>query len=122
MTLSPLTTRLQLTRHLRNSIQGQVPLLHSRPLEVQPTFAGRKQFIHKKTAKTQIYLDVLGPEALMLTAVQTSLTKLLELKGSGVVGLAPEATVKEAADVMRDAKIGALLVMRGDRLHGILTE
>jgi CBS domain-containing protein len=54
--------------------------------------------------------------------VQTSLTKLLELKGSGVVGLAPEATVKEAANVMREAKIGALLVMRGDRLHGILTE
>ena len=58
----------------------------------------------------------------MLFAVQTSLTKLLELKGSGVVGLAPEASVKEAANVMRDAKIGALLVMRGDRLHGILTE
>jgi CBS domain-containing protein len=58
----------------------------------------------------------------VLFAVQTSLTKLLELKGSGVVGLAPEASVKEAANVMREAKIGALLVMRGDRLHGILTE
>jgi CBS domain-containing protein len=58
----------------------------------------------------------------VLFAVQTSLTKLLELKGSGVVGLAPEASVKVAANVMREAKIGALLVMRGDRLHGILTE
>jgi CBS domain-containing protein len=58
----------------------------------------------------------------VLFAVLCSLTKLLELKGSGVVGLAPEATVKEAADVMRDAKIGALLVMRDDRLQGILTE
>lgn len=55
-------------------------------------------------------------------AMETTLTKLLERKGSGVIGLEPEASVEEAARTMRKAKIGALLVMRGDRLLGVLTE
>lgn len=39
-----------------------------------------------------------------------------------MVGVAPETTVMEAANEMRASKIGALLVMRDDRLVGILTE
>ena len=39
-----------------------------------------------------------------------------------MVGIAPETTVMEAANEMRASKIGALLVMRDDRLVGILTE
>lgn len=38
------------------------------------------------------------------------------------MGVAPETTVMEAANEMRASKIGALLVMRDDRLVGILTE
>ena len=58
----------------------------------------------------------------MCAVVDTTLTRLLEEKGKGVVGVAPETTVMEAANEMRAAKIGALLVMRDDRLVGILTE
>ena len=36
--------------------------------------------------------------------------------------LAPDATVKEAADLMAERRIGAILVMEGPRLAGILTE
>jgi CBS domain-containing protein len=54
--------------------------------------------------------------------VESTLTKLLDQKGGEVVGVLPETTVKEAANVMRRAKIGALLIIREDRLLGIVTE
>lgn len=38
------------------------------------------------------------------------------------MGVAPETTIREAARVMRDAKIGALLVMCDGQLIGILSE
>jgi CBS domain-containing protein len=55
-------------------------------------------------------------------AVESTLTRLLEEKGKGVVEVAPETNVRDAAKMMRDAKIGALLVIRDERLVGILTE
>ena len=55
-------------------------------------------------------------------AMETSLTELLNHKGSRVIGIAPEATVEQAAQEMREGRIGALLVLRGDNLVGILTE
>jgi CBS domain-containing protein len=54
--------------------------------------------------------------------METTLTILLEEKDRGVVGLAPDVTVREAAKTMRDARIGALLIMRDGKLVGILTE
>lgn len=61
-------------------------------------------------------------EVLSSLAVESNLTRLLEEKGKDVVSVAPETTVREAARKMRDSKIGALLVMRDERLVGILTE
>ena len=61
-------------------------------------------------------------EVLSSMAVESNLTRLLEEKGKEVVSVAPETTVREAARKMRDSKIGALLVMRDERLVGILTE
>ena len=61
-------------------------------------------------------------EVLSSLAVESNLTRLLEEKGKEVVSVAPETTVREAARKMRDSKIGALLVMRDERLVGILTE
>ncbi len=54
--------------------------------------------------------------------METALTKLIEKNGERVVRLAPDASVQEAAQEMRKAKIGALLIMRGDELLGIMTE
>jgi len=54
--------------------------------------------------------------------METSLTELLKHKGSRVIGIVPEATVEQAAKEMQKGKVGALLVLRGDVLLGILTE
>ncbi len=47
---------------------------------------------------------------------------LLELKGNAVYAIAPEAPVLDAIRQMAERGIGALLVMRGDELVGIVSE
>lgn len=48
--------------------------------------------------------------------------QLLDAKGSHVVAVAPDTPVFEALKVMADKGIGAVLVRRGDRLVGIMSE
>jgi CBS domain-containing protein len=48
--------------------------------------------------------------------------QLLDGKGRDVVAIAPEEPVLEAIQLMADHHIGAVLVMRGDELLGILSE
>lgn len=47
---------------------------------------------------------------------------LLDSKGRDVVSIAPDASVLDAIRLMSDRGIGALVVMDGDTLAGILTE
>ncbi len=48
--------------------------------------------------------------------------QLLQEKGHTVVTIAPEASVFDAMQLMAANNIGALVVMKNDRLVGILTE
>lgn len=47
---------------------------------------------------------------------------ILNEKGTEVFDIGPENTVYEAIERMADKDIGALLVMEGDKLKGIITE
>lgn len=47
---------------------------------------------------------------------------LLDSKGREVLSIAPEASVLDAIRLMSDKAIGALVVMDGDTLAGIVTE
>ena len=47
---------------------------------------------------------------------------LLNDKGTDVIGIAPDATVAEAVDLMAEHGIGSLLVMDDGFLRGIVTE
>ena len=47
---------------------------------------------------------------------------LLEAKAPEVFAIAPDAPVLEAIKLMADKRIGALLVMEGMNLHGIVSE
>lgn len=47
---------------------------------------------------------------------------LLESKGSTIFSIAPEAPVLEAIKRMAEHRVGALLVMRGERLVGVVSE
>ena len=47
---------------------------------------------------------------------------LLESKGNAVYAIAPEAPVLEAIRQMAERRIGALVVMKGDALAGIVSE
>jgi len=48
--------------------------------------------------------------------------QLLQSKGSAVYSVTPEASVFEALKLMADKNIGALLVVSGGRLAGIMSE
>jgi CBS domain-containing protein len=48
--------------------------------------------------------------------------ELLEAKGSAIYAIGPEEPVLAAVELMADKGIGAVLVMRGDELVGILSE
>ncbi|MCP3905255.1 MAG: CBS domain-containing protein [Planctomycetes bacterium] len=48
--------------------------------------------------------------------------QIIAAKQLGVVSIAPQATVLDAAQVMNEKHIGALLVLDGTRLVGIFTE
>lgn len=48
--------------------------------------------------------------------------KILNEKGTQVYDIGPDNTVFEAIEKMADKDIGALLVMEGEKLRGIITE
>lgn len=54
--------------------------------------------------------------------MSTRVSDLIAVKGSQVVSIGPDATVFEAIRTMVDHNVGALVVMEGGRIVGILTE
>ncbi|MEO8746380.1 MAG: CBS domain-containing protein [Rhodanobacter sp.] len=48
--------------------------------------------------------------------------QLLDLKGGTTFSIAPDAPVREAITLMAQHRIGALLVMDGERLVGVVSE
>jgi len=51
-----------------------------------------------------------------------TLKQLLEAKGSNVYSIAPDARMFDALKLMADKNVGALVVMEGNRLAGIVSE
>ena len=51
-----------------------------------------------------------------------SVERILRKKGSEVFSISPDATVYEALETLEERNIGALLVMDGDNLVGLLSE
>ena len=54
--------------------------------------------------------------------MQRTVEMLMDAKGSDVWSVAPDASVYEALEVMADKNVGALVVLDGDELVGILSE
>jgi len=52
----------------------------------------------------------------------TTVRDMIRKKGSEVYSIAPEATVLDALKLMAKHNVGALLVMTGDQLEGIVSE
>ena len=51
-----------------------------------------------------------------------TLKQLLEAKGGNVYSITPDARVFDALKLMADKSVGALIVMEGDRIAGIISE
>lgn len=52
----------------------------------------------------------------------TTVRQLLQVKGKDVWSITPDATVYEALRMMADKNVGALLVIDGEQLAGIMSE
>ncbi len=61
---------------------------------------------------------VLGSDLWMSTAKDVLASK----KSAGVITVVPDCSVRDACRIMRDRRIGALLVTDGESLQGIFTE
>ena len=55
-------------------------------------------------------------------AMIETVRSILRVKGNQIWSLGPDATVFEAISLMAEKRIGALLVLAGDRLEGIISE
>jgi CBS domain-containing protein len=54
--------------------------------------------------------------------MQKTVGHLLDTKGTDVWTIAPDATVYDALELLADANVGALVVVRDDRVCGIVSE
>ncbi|HUS34306.1 MAG TPA: CBS domain-containing protein [Verrucomicrobiae bacterium] len=54
--------------------------------------------------------------------ISGTISAILREKGAAIHSISPEATVYEAIETMADRNIGALLVMSGQRLAGVISE
>lgn len=54
--------------------------------------------------------------------MQTTVARVLTDKGAEVISVVPNATVYEALEVMESHNIGAVIVLAGENLVGILSE
>src|SRR6184192_3811154 len=54
--------------------------------------------------------------------VSGAISSILKHKGSKVWSISPEATVFEAIQLMAEKNIGALLVVTGEKLVGVMSE
>jgi CBS domain-containing protein len=67
---------------------------------------------------------ILGKEYVCENTGDTAMTveSILRQKGTDIVTITPEASIKTAADWLRTKNIGALVVMSGDAILGLISE
>ena len=54
--------------------------------------------------------------------VSGTIDAILSQKGADIYSISPDATVYEAIEMMANKNVGALLVLRGDELRGMISE
>jgi CBS domain-containing protein len=69
----------------------------------------------------QVFFELNSAVRKAMTIYDT-VREILKRKGSDVWSISPESTVYQAIEMMANKHVGALLVMTGDRLVGILSE
>jgi CBS domain-containing protein len=57
-----------------------------------------------------------------LEEIMATVATILGVKGKVVYSVTPEATILDALKLMAEKGIGAVLVMEGDKVHGIFSE
>lgn len=69
-----------------------------------------------------VKIQPLGESEQNMMKVSGNVSAILSYKGSNVWATTPDATVYQTIELMAEKNVGAVLVMEGDRLLGILSE
>ncbi len=68
------------------------------------------------------YPPEINPFAVVVRATPVAYTAVREIMKSNLITVAPDTPIEEAAQLMRDRKVGAFPVVRDGKLAGIITE
>ena len=104
--------------------RGAVDMMRKRRIRHLPVVDGDDRLVGIVTDRNlrQIVFDPAVQERLGDLAAALNTLTVRDVMTWGVITVRPEVQIREAARIMRERKIGALPVLDGERIVGILTE
>ena len=117
-------TRSAVTIHSDALVRGAVEMMKKRKLRHLPVVdrGGRLVGIVTDRDLRQVVFDPRIQARLGDLAAALGTLTVRDVMTWGVVTVRPETEIRQAAQLMREQKVGALPVVEGDRVIGILTE
>lgn len=117
-------TRSAATIHSDALARGAVDMMKKRKIRHLPVVDREGHLVGIVTDRDlrQVVFDPAIQERLGILAETLGALTVRDVMTWGVVTVSPETDIRQAAGLMREQKIGALPVVQGERVMGILTE
>jgi len=117
-------TRFAATIHSDALARGAVDMMKKRKIRHLPVVDREGHLVGIVTDRDlrQVVFDPAIQERLGILAETLGALTVRDVMTWGVVTVSPETDIRQAAGLMREQKIGALPVVQGERVMGILTE
>jgi acetoin utilization protein AcuB len=117
-------TRSPATIHPDALVRGVVEMMHKRKIRHLPVVDHEGHLVGIVTDRNlrQVIFDPAIQDRLGDLAGALNTLTVRDVMTWGVITARPESPIREAARIMRERKVGALPVVDGERVVGILTE
>jgi acetoin utilization protein AcuB len=124
ITVADYMTRAPATIHSDALVRGVVDMMQKRKIRHLPVVDREGHLVGIVTDRNlrQVIFDPAIQDRLGDLAGALNTLTVRDVMTWGVITVRPEAQIREAARVMRERKVGALPVVDGERVVGMLTE
>jgi acetoin utilization protein AcuB len=124
ITVADYMTRSPATVHSDALVRGVVDMMRKRKIRHLPVVDREGNLVGIVTDRNlrQVVFDPAIQDRLGDLAAALNTLTVRDVMTWGVVTVRPEAQIREAARIMRERKVGALPVVDGERVVGMLTE
>jgi len=124
ITVADYMTRSPATVHSDALVRGVVDMMRKRKIRHLPVVDREGNLVGIVTDRNlrQVVFDPAIQDRLGDLATALNTLTVRDVMTWGVVTVRPEAQIREAARIMRERKVGALPVVDGERVVGMLTE